>query len=140
MENRRDGNKERSKEWEAGEKQPLLTIVRINRPARAEDGALEIPYKAKTIEEERELRMRAERSKQFFMRMAAKAYDMKDEAVDRMKKAIRQRDRARARCSRVEDELEMMKVITGVLAVVLLMLGIVVFLLVGAQVGFVSVG
>ena len=57
-----------------------------------------------------------------------------------MKKAVRQRDRARTRCARIEDELETMKIITGVLAVTLLMLGIVVFLLAGAQVGFVTVG
>lgn len=135
---RRDGARE-NKGREAVGKEPLLTIVRIQREGRAEDGASEIPYKAKTIEEERELRMRAERSKQFLMRMTAKAYDMKDEAEERAKKAVRQRDRARARCARIEDELEAMKIITGVLAVTLLMLGIVVFLLAGAQVGFVTV-
>ena len=65
---------------------------------------------------------------------------MKDEAEGRAKKAVRQIDRARARCARIEDELETWKIITGVLAVTLLMLGIVVFLLAGARVGFVTAG
>ena len=136
---RRDGARENKDRGAVG-KEPLLTIVRINRGARAEGGVSEDQHKPKTIEEERELRMRAERSKQFLTRMTAKAYDMKDEAEGRAKKAIRQRDRARARCERIEDELETWKIITGVLAVTLLMLGIVVFLLAGARVGFVTAG
>lgn len=136
---RRDGARENKEQGAVG-KEPLLTIVRIKREGRAEDGAGEIPYKPKTIEEERELRMRAERSKQFLMRMTAKAYDMKDEAEERAKKVVRQRDRARARCERIEDELETWKIIAGVLSVTLLMLGIVVFLLAGARIGFVTAG
>lgn len=136
---RRDGARE-NKGSEAVGKEPLLTIVRINREVRAEGGGREDQHKPKTIEEERELRMQAEHSKQFLMRMTAKAYDMKDEAEERAKKAVRQRDRARARCERIEDELETWKIIAGVLSVTLLMLGIVVFLLAGARVGFVTAG
>lgn len=136
---RRDGARENKDRGAVG-KEPLLTIVRIKSEGRAEGGVSEDQHKPKTIEEERELRMRAEHSKQFLMRMTAKAYDMKDEAEERAKKVIRQRDRARARCERIEDELETWKIITGVLAVTLLMLGIVVFLLAGARVGFVTAG
>lgn len=136
---RRDGARENKEQGAVG-KEPLLTIVRINREVRAEGGGCEDQHKPKTIEEERELRMRAEHSKQFLMRMTAKAYDMKDEAEERAKKAFRQRDRARARCERIEDELETWKIIAGVLSVTLLMLGIVVFLLAGARVGFVTAG
>ena len=136
---RRDGARENKDRGAVG-KEPLLTIVRINREVRAEGGGREDQHKPKTIEEERELRMQAEHSKQFLMRMTAKAYDMKDEAEERAKKAVRQRDRARARCERIEDELETWKIIAGVLSVTLLMLGIVVFLLAGARVGFVTAG
>lgn len=136
---RRDGARE-NKERGAVGKEPLLTIVRINREVRAEGGVSEDQHKPKTIEEERERRMQAEHSKQFLMRMTAKAYDMKDEAEERAKKAFRQRDRARARCERIEEELETWKIIAGVLSVTLLMLGIVVFLLAGARVGFVTAG
>lgn len=136
---RRDGARE-NKERGAVGKEPLLTIVRINREVRAEGGVSEDQHKPKTIEEERERRMQAEHSKQFLMRMTAKAYDMKDEAEERAKKAFRQRDRARARCERIEDELETWKIIAGVLSVTLLMLGIVVFLLAGARIGFVTAG
>ena len=136
---RRDGARE-NKGREAVGKEPLLTIVRIKREGRAEGGVSEDQHKPNAIEEERERRMQAELGKQFLMRMAAKAYDMKDEAEGRAKKAVRQRDRARARCERIADELETWKIITGVLAVTLLMLGIVVFLLAGAHVGFVTAG
>ena len=136
---RRDGARE-SKEQGAVGKEPLLTIVRIKREGRAEDGDRGVVHKLPTIEEERTLREQAESSKKVWMRIAANACDDRTEAERRMKKAIRQRDRERARCIRIEDELENWKVIAGFLVVTLLVLGIVVFLLAGAQVGFVTVG
>ena len=136
---RRDGARENKEQGAVG-KEPLLTIVRIKREGRAEDGDRGAVHKLPTIEEERTLREQAESSKKVWMRIAANACDDRTEAERRMKKAIRQRDRERARCIRIEDELENWKVVAGVLAVTLLMLGIVVFLLAGAQVGFVTVG
>ena len=136
---RRDRARE-NKGREAVGKEPLLTIVRIKREERAEGGDRGAVHKLLTIEEERTLREQAESSKKAWMRIAANACDDRTEAERHMKKAVRQRDRARARCARIEDELETMKIITGVLAVTLLMLGIVVFLLAGAHVGFVTAG
>jgi len=114
--------------------------VRIKREERAEDGDRGVVHKIPSIEEERTLREEAESSKKVWMRIAANACDDRTEAERRMKKVIKQRDRERARCIRIEDELENWKVVSGVLAVTLLMLGIVVFLLAGVQVGFVTAG